>query len=106
MPEVIFVEADGTEHRVDVPVGESIMQGAVNDLVPGIEGDCGGLCACGTCHVYVPASWSERCGTPDELESGILAFAFGVDERSRLSCQIRMTQELAGLRLDLPQRQY
>ena len=106
MPEVIFVEVDGTEHQVDVPVGISIMQGAVNELVPGIEGDCGGLCACGTCHVYVPPEWSSLCGEADELESGILEFAYSVDDRSRLSCQIRMRQELAGLRVHLPERQY
>ena len=106
MPEVVFVEADGTEHRVDAPVGVSLMQVAVDHLVPGIEGDCGGLCACGTCHVYVPDDWSAACGIADELESGILEFAFGVDDRSRLSCQINMHEELAGLRLHLPKRQY
>lgn len=106
MPEVVFVEPDGTEHRVDVPVGMSLMQGAVDHLVPGIEGDCGGLCACGTCHVYVPAEWARVCGEADELENGILEFAFGVDERSRLSCQITMRGELGGLRVDLPKRQY
>jgi len=106
MPEVTFVEGDGTEHRVDVPIGASIMQGAVNELVPGIEGDCGGLCACGTCHVYVPQQWSSACGEADELETGILEFAFAVDDRSRLSCQIRMREALAGLRLCLPERQY
>ena len=106
MPEVIYVEPDGTEHRVDVPVGESLMQSAVDHLVPGIEGDCGGLCACGTCHVYVPEDWAQACGAADELETGILEFAFGVDDRSRLCCQIMMTQELAGIKIGLPKRQY
>lgn len=106
MPEVVFVEPDGTEHCVDIPLGTSIMQGAVDHLIPGIEGDCGGLCACGTCHVYVPPEWAHACGRADELESGILEFAFGVDERSRLSCQILMQEELQGLRLHLPKRQY
>ena len=106
MPEVVFVEPDGTEHCVEIPVGTSIMQGAVDHLVPGIEGDCGGLCACGTCHVYVPPEWSQACGVADELETGILEFAFGVDERSRLSCQIEMQEALRGLRLHLPKRQY
>lgn len=106
MPEVIFIEPDGTEHSVDVSVGTSIMQGAVEHLVPGIEGDCGGLCACGTCHVYVPEDWRGACGAADELETGILEFAFGVDDRSRLSCQIVMSDELDGLRLHLPKRQY
>ncbi len=106
MPEVLFVEANGTEHRLEVAVGESLMQAAINEMVPGIEGDCGGLCACGTCHCYVPADWAERCGSPDELESSILEFAYDVDDRSRLSCQITMTRQLDGLRVDLPRRQY
>ena len=59
MPKVTYVEADGTRHEVDVPVDTSLMQGALNYMVPGIEGDCGGLCACGTCHIYVPQQWWE-----------------------------------------------
>ena len=106
MPEVLFVEPDGTEHRVEVPSGNSLMQGALDCLVPGIEGDCGGLCACGTCHVYVSEDWTSACGEADELESGILEFAFGVDDRSRLSCQIIMNDGLEGLTLHLPKRQY
>ena len=106
MPEVTYVESDGTEHRIDVPVGVSVMQGAVNHMIPGIEGDCGGLCACGTCHVYLSERWSANCEPPDELEEGILEFAFGVDERSRLSCQIEMSEALEGLVVRLPERQY
>jgi 2Fe-2S ferredoxin len=106
MPEVTYVESDGTEHRIDVPVGVSIMQGAVNHMIPGIEGDCGGLCACGTCHVYLAEQWAALCASPDELEEGILEFAFGVDERSRLSCQIDMSEALQGLVVQLPERQY
>ncbi len=106
MPSVTFVEADGTEHVLEVPTGTTLMQAAINQLIPGIEGDCGGLCACGTCHVYVPEEWQKACPEPDELEKSILEFAFGVDDRSRLSCQITMSEELDGLRLDLPTRQY
>ena len=106
MPEVNFVEADGTEHQVDVPNGTSIMQAAVERMIPGIEGDCGGLCACGTCHVYLEEPWATSAGTVDELEQGMLEFAFDVDQRSRLSCQITMTQSLAGMRVLLPKRQY
>ena len=82
------------------------MQGALNNLVPGIEGDCGGLCACATCHVYVPDAWAERCGSPDELETNILDFAFDVRPTSRLSCQIKVSDLLDGLVVDLPERQY
>ena len=106
MPNVIYVEADGTRHEVDVPVGTSLMQGALNYMVPGIEGDCGGLCACGTCHIYIPDEWREACGAAEELEEGILAFAFDVDARSRLSCQIEMSDAMEGIEVHLPERQY
>lgn len=106
MPTIIYIEANGTEHEVDVPVGTSIMQGAVNHLVPGIEGDCGGLCACGTCHVYVPEEWQTLCGEVDELEQGMLEFAFDVNESSRLSCQISVTEDMEGMRILMPARQY
>ncbi len=82
------------------------MQGAVNHLVPGIEGDCGGLCACGTCHVYIPGEWVSKCGEPDELEQGMLEFAFDVDDSSRLSCQIKVSDDMEGLRIRMPPRQY
>jgi 2Fe-2S ferredoxin len=82
------------------------MQGAVNHLVPGIEGDCGGLCACGTCHVYIPGEFAELCGTADELEQGMLEFAFDVSDSSRLSCQIKVTEALDGLIVRMPARQY
>ncbi len=106
MPRVTYVEANGTEHVVDVPVGSSVMQGAINNLVPGIEGDCGGLCACATCHIYVPREWAKRCGDPEELEINILDFAFDVKPESRLACQIRVTGELDGLVVHMPVRQY
>ena len=106
MPKITYIEINGTEHDVEVPVGVSIMQGAVNHLVPGIEGDCGGLCACGTCHVYVPDEWQTLCGEVDELEQGMLEFAFDVNESSRLSCQINVTEEMEGMRIRMPARQY
>jgi 2Fe-2S ferredoxin len=106
MPRVTYVEANGTEHVVDVQVGTSVMQGALNSLVPGIEGDCGGLCACATCHVYVPPEWAKRCGEPEELEVNILDFAFDVKPQSRLACQIHVTAELDGLVVHMPVRQY
>ena len=106
MPKIIYVEVNGTEHEVEVPIGSNIMQGAVNHLVPGIEGDCGGLCACGTCHVYVPEQWQSLCGEADELEQGMLEFAFEVEASSRLSCQIEVTEEMDGMRVQMPSRQY
>ena len=101
-----YIESNGTEHVVSVPAGVSVMQGARDNLVPGIEGDCGGLCACATCHVYVEPDWQARCGEPDELETNILDFAFDVSDRSRLSCQIEVTDALDGLVVRLPERQY
>jgi 2Fe-2S ferredoxin len=106
VPTIVYIEANGTEHEVDVPVGTSVMQGAVNHLVPGIEGDCGGLCACGTCHVYVPEEWQTLCGKVDELEQGMLEFAFDVNDSSRLSCQIQVTEDMEGMRIQMPARQY
>lgn len=106
MPKIIYIEVNGTEHEVEVPIGTTIMQGAVNHLVPGIEGDCGGLCACGTCHVYVPDEWKAVCDPSDELEQGMLEFAFDVDDSSRLSCQIEVSEEMEGMRIRMPGRQY
>ncbi|MCB1684607.1 MAG: 2Fe-2S iron-sulfur cluster-binding protein [Pseudomonadales bacterium] len=106
MPKIIYVEHNGTEHEVEVPVGTSLMQGAINHLVPGIEGDCGGLCACGTCHVYLTAESAALCGEPDELELGMLEFAFDVNDASRLSCQIPVTEDMDGMVVRMPSRQY
>ncbi len=106
MPRIRYVEANGTVHDVEVESGSTLMRGAVDRLIPGIEGDCGGLCACATCHVYVPEEWFERCGSIDELESGMLEFAFDVRTNSRLACQIEITDGLDGLVVHMPERQY
>jgi len=106
VPTITYVEFNGTRHDIEVPVGTSIMQGAVNHLVPGIEGDCGGLCACGTCHVYIPEHFQPLTGKAAELEQGMLQFAFDVREQSRLSCQIIVTSVMEGLVVEMPKRQY
>jgi ferredoxin, 2Fe-2S len=106
VPVITYVEFNGTEHRVDVPTGASLMQAAVDRAIPGIDGDCGGMCACGTCHVYVPAEYQALTGAAEELEQAMLEFAFDADERSRLSCQIVATAEMEGMRIHLPERQY
>jgi 2Fe-2S ferredoxin len=106
MTRVVYVEADGTVHELDVRNGVSLMHGAVHNLVPGIEGDCGGLCACGTCHVYIASPWKERCPEADELERAILDFAFDVREDSRLACQVEVRDELDGIVVQMPARQY
>ena len=106
MPAITYVEAGGTEHTVQVASGTSLMAAAVENAVPGIEGDCGGMCACGTCHVYVPPEFRQLTGAPDELEAAMLEFAFDVDERSRLSCQIAANEAMDGMRVLMPRRQY
>ncbi len=106
MPKVTYVEDNGTTHEIDVPAGTTLMQGAVSHLIPGIEGDCGGLCACGTCHVYISAEFAQLCNSADELESGMLEFAFDVRDSSRLSCQIEVSEEMAGIVVQMPARQY
>lgn len=106
MPEITYIEHNGTEHTVDIPEGTSLMEGAVRNMVPGIEGDCSGMCACATCHIYVPKNWQQQCPEIDELESSMLDFAFDVNEDSRLACQIEVTEELEGMTVKMPERQY
>ncbi len=106
MPRITYVEINGTEHEVEVANGQTLMEGAINHMVPGIEGDCGGLCACATCHVYIPEEWQQSCGEPEELEQNILDFAFDVQDNSRLCCQVTVSDELEGMRVLMPERQY
>jgi 2Fe-2S ferredoxin len=102
---VTYIEANGTEHVVEVRCGLSVMQGARQNGVPGIDADCGGHCNCGTCHVYVDAAWKEKTGARRDLEDATLDNAYDVGETSRLSCQIKMTDDLDGLIVRLPARQ-
>ncbi len=106
MPTVTYIEHNGTEHVVELKSGTSVMEGAVFNMIPGIEGDCGGLCACATCHVYVDPEWLQICGEQEELEISILDFAFDVEENSRLGCQIKIDDRLDGLIVHMPERQY
>ena len=97
MVHVVYVDTAGTRREIDAPEGFSIMEAAVENNVPGIDGDCGGACACATCHVHVAPEWLAKLAPKAELEEGMLDFAFGVDETSRLSCQIKLTPELDGI---------
>ena len=106
MAKITYIEHGGTEHHVDVPAGLSVMDGAKRFTIPGIEGDCGGACACATCHVYVEGGWYERLPQPEELEQEMLDFAFDVKGNSRLSCQIKVDDSLDGLIVRTPPRQY
>jgi 2Fe-2S ferredoxin len=108
MPIVTYVEADGAEHAVDVPAGENVMRGAVNNGVEGIVGECGGGLACATCHCYVDEAWADKVGGPssDDERDMLESAAAEVRPTSRLSCQIEITPELDGLVVRLPERQY
>jgi len=108
MPKVTYIEYNGTAHTVDVPIGLSVMRGAVDNDVPGIDADCGGECACATCHVYLEPEWLERIGTPvpGSQEASMLSFAAVAQPDSRLACQIKMTEELDGLVVRMPEGQH
>lgn len=105
MPKITFIEHNGAEHVVEANVGLSVMEVAVRNMVPGIDADCGGACACATCHVYVDEAWAEKTGKPESMEESMLDFAYEPKETSRLSCQIAMTEELDGLVVRLPEFQ-
>ena len=106
MPKIKYIEHNGKEHDVDVPVGWSVMEGAVKNLIPGIDADCGGACACATCHVYVDDAWLPKTGKASTMEESMLDFAQNVEPNSRLSCQIKVTDALDGLIVRMPEEQH
>jgi 2Fe-2S ferredoxin len=106
MPKVTYIEHNGTAHEIDLPVGRSVMQGAVDNGVPGIDADCGGACACATCHVYVEPEWLEKVGARQTREDEMLSFAAETKPNSRLACQIPMTAQLDGLVVRMPEGQH
>ena len=106
MPKITYIENNGAEHVIDVKSGLSVMEGAVKNNIPGIDADCGGACACATCHVYVDAAWTDKVGAKSAMEESMLAFAEGVEPNSRLSCQIKVTDALDGLVVRMPESQH
>jgi 2Fe-2S ferredoxin len=106
MSRVTFVEANGKEHTVDVADGTSVMEAAVSNGIPGIDGDCGGNAACATCHIYVDDKWRPLTGEQNQMEHDMLEFAEGVEEGSRLGCQINMSAALDGLVVRMPVAQH
>ena len=106
MAKITYIEFNGTEHTVEVKQGLSVMEGAIRNNIPGIDADCGGACACATCHVHVDAAWREKVGGPSVMEESMLDFADGVEADSRLSCQIRVTDALNGLIVRMPESQH
>lgn len=105
MPSITFIQHDGTPHAVTAAVGQSLMQTALDNLVPGIDGDCGGECSCATCHLFVDPEWAELVGTAGTNEETLLDFAPERGPTSRLGCQVRVTDALDGLVVRLPQFQ-
>ncbi len=105
MPQIIFILADGQRRLVDASAGRSLMDAAVRNDISGIVAECGGACACATCHVYVDPEWSARLTPPSALESSMLEFVEGQGENSRLSCQIKVTDDLDGMVLRVPDSQ-
>lgn len=106
MPRITFIEHDGTAHQVDAANGQSLMRAAVDNGVPGIDADCGGECACATCHVYVEPDWLARTGERSEMEQSMLSFAAVTQDNSRLSCQVAVSDALDGLVVRLPDGQH
>lgn len=105
MTQIAFIAPDGTRYDLDAADGSSAMENAIRADVPGIDADCGGACACATCHVYVDDAFRPLLGEPEAMEEDMLDFAFDVRPQSRLSCQIRIRPELAGLVMRVPDRQ-
>lgn len=105
MPAIHFVDAQGTTRTVDAKAGATVMETAIKHDVPGILAECGGACACATCHVYVDDAWTQVVGPPADMEKDMLDFAFDVRESSRLSCQIIVNPALDGLIVHTPIRQ-
>lgn len=105
MPKVTYIDSEGTSRDVDAKNGSSIMEAAVQNMIPGIDADCGGACACATCHVYVAAEWMDKLDAKDDMEDSMLDFAEEVKENSRLSCQLILTNELDGIVVTTPESQ-
>src|SRR2546421_7808971 len=106
MTKINFVDHTGETRSVDVENGATVMEAAIRNAIPGIDADCGGACACATCHVYVDEAWREKTGTASAMEESMLDFAENVQENSRLSCQIKVTDALDGLIVRLPESQH
>lgn len=105
MTAITMVAFDGTRFDLQVENGTTVMESALRNNVPGIEAECGGACACATCHVYVDEAFTALVGEPEAMEEDMLDFAYDVRPNSRLSCQIKVTAELEGLIIHVPERQ-
>jgi len=105
MVKITFIDTAGTARTVEGEVGSTVMETAIKNGVPGIEAECGGACACSTCHLYIDEPWREKVGEPSPMETDMLDFAYDVRPNSRLSCQIKVREDLDGLSVHTPERQ-
>jgi 2Fe-2S ferredoxin len=106
MVKITFVDFEGQSRSVEAEIGSTVMEAAIRNDIPGIEAECGGACACATCHVYVDAAWLEKTGDKTAMEESMLDFAEGVEPNSRLACQIKIADGLDGLVVRLPESQH
>ena len=105
MPKITYIEHNGKTHVQEVPNGLSLMEGAVQNNIPGIDADCGGSCACATCHVYVDDKWFDKLAKKEDAEQDMLDMAFEPNEFSRLGCQITIDDKLDGMVVKMPSKQ-
>lgn len=105
MTRITLVEFNGAEHTIDAEAGKSLMMNAVDNGVPGIDADCGGACACGTCHVFIDPQWLAATGSSDAMEEAMLSMRPDRQPQSRLSCQIKVTDAMDGMVVRLPEYQ-
>jgi ferredoxin, 2Fe-2S len=105
MAKITFIDSSGKARTVEAQHGSTVMETAIKNGVPGIEAECGGACACATCHVYVEEAWRQIVGPPSPMEEDMLDFGYDVRVNSRLSCQIKVTEALDGLVVATPERQ-
>ena len=106
MPKITYIEHNGTPHTIEVSNGLTVMEGAVQNNIPGIDADCGGECSCATCHVMVNSDWVAKAGGPNEAEDSMLDLNPERASNSRLSCQMTVSDDLDGLIVDLPEFQF
>ncbi len=106
MPKVTFIDFQGVARDIDANTGDTLMEAATSNDVPGIDADCGGACACATCHVYIDFEWRAKVGESSDLEAEMLDVAEGVKENSRLACQVSVTEDLDGLIVRTPESQF
>ena len=105
MVKITYIDSGGTARTVEAEIGSTVMETAIKNSIPGIEAECGGACACSTCHVYVDDAWTSVTGEPSPMEEDMLDFAFDVRANSRLSCQLKVGEALDGLVVTTPERQ-